>query len=90
MGMGSPWAAHSAAHGLPMGSRMGSSMFFLIGDDTKFDTIFSFAVHLGAVALKFRTVLSRTIHKLLHFDWSLSRSADSTANKNDVISDCPT
>ena len=28
--------------------------------------------------------------KLRHFDWSLSRSADSTTNKNDVIYDCPT
>ena len=39
----------------------------------------------GAVTLRFGTVLGRTIHKLHHFHWSLPRSADSTATKNDVI-----
>ena len=31
------------------------------------------------------TVLRRTIHRLRHFQWPLSRPADSTVNKNDVI-----
>ena len=39
----------------------------------------------GAAVLRFRTVLRRTIHKLRHFHWLLPWSADSTANKNDVI-----
>ena len=44
-----------------------------------------------AVALRFRMVLRPTWDnpRLPHFDLSLSQSADSAADKNDLTWDCP-
>ena len=39
----------------------------------------------GAVALGFRMVLRRTIHKLPNFDWPLKRLIAATTNENEAI-----
>ena len=42
-------------------------------------------VYLGAVTLRFRTVLRRTIHVLRHCYWLLNRLTAATTNGNDCI-----